>query len=129
LACYMVVALVSCRNGPCRGCLLIYRSLFYIVGFLWLKLTRDPGCLMPSVWTANVFKICLIVRLRFLTKLPRCKHIFTNCPRQQINLIPGVELILYFITSGMPTPDFSGIRSAPWRKQFVQRSEAMLGSI
>jgi hypothetical protein len=24
-----VVALVSDRNGPCRGCLLIYRSLFY----------------------------------------------------------------------------------------------------
>jgi hypothetical protein len=24
-------AIVSCRNGPCRGCLLIYRSLFYIV--------------------------------------------------------------------------------------------------
>jgi hypothetical protein len=22
-------AIVSCRNGPCRGCLLIYRSLFY----------------------------------------------------------------------------------------------------
>jgi hypothetical protein len=25
----MVVALVSCRNGPCRGYLLMYRSLFY----------------------------------------------------------------------------------------------------
>jgi hypothetical protein len=25
----MVVALVSDRNGPCRGCLLIYRPLFY----------------------------------------------------------------------------------------------------
>jgi hypothetical protein len=25
----MAVALVSCRNGPCRGYLLIYRSLFY----------------------------------------------------------------------------------------------------
>jgi hypothetical protein len=24
-----VVALVSDRNGPCRGCLLLYRSLFY----------------------------------------------------------------------------------------------------
>jgi hypothetical protein len=38
LAYYMVVALVSCRNGPCRGCLLIYRSLFYIVWFLWVML-------------------------------------------------------------------------------------------
>jgi hypothetical protein len=35
LAYYMVEALVSCRNGPCRGYLLIYRSLFYIVSFLW----------------------------------------------------------------------------------------------
>jgi hypothetical protein len=24
-------AIVLCRNGPCRGCLLIYRTLFYIV--------------------------------------------------------------------------------------------------
>jgi hypothetical protein len=29
------ITIVSCRNGPCRGCLLIYRSLFYIVWFLW----------------------------------------------------------------------------------------------
>jgi hypothetical protein len=31
-----VVALVSDRNGPCRGCLLIYRSLLLILWFLWV---------------------------------------------------------------------------------------------
>jgi hypothetical protein len=40
----MVVALVSCRNGPCRGCLLIYRSLFYIVWFLWHWAAAVRGC-------------------------------------------------------------------------------------
>jgi regulator of replication initiation timing len=34
----MVVALVSCRNGPCRGYLLIYRSRFYnsLISMVWL---------------------------------------------------------------------------------------------
>jgi hypothetical protein len=42
----MVVALVSYRNGPCRGCLLLllYRSLSYIVWFLW----TGPGFVSPN---------------------------------------------------------------------------------
>jgi hypothetical protein len=40
----MVVALVSCRNGPRRGWLLIYRFLFYIVWFLWGYRTVHSVC-------------------------------------------------------------------------------------
>jgi hypothetical protein len=72
----MVVALVSCRNGPCRGCLLIYRSLFNIVWFLWLAGTTHLEELFPLFsllpvsqsphikWFATVFyRYCFVNRV------------------------------------------------------------------
>jgi hypothetical protein len=49
----MVVALVSCRNGPCRGYLLIYRSLFYIVWFLWCQPVANHRMVASSLFTFN----------------------------------------------------------------------------
>jgi hypothetical protein len=65
----MVVALVSCRNGPCRGYLLIYRSLFYIyiVGFLWLELNIMSGG--PLLRNANDF-VVPFARTEHLKRFP-----------------------------------------------------------
>jgi hypothetical protein len=58
----MVVALVSCRNGPCRVCLLIYRSLFYIVWFLRIVLTSRLPVTSCIVDTAAIY--IMVVKFR-----------------------------------------------------------------
>jgi hypothetical protein len=72
---YMVVALVSDGNGPCCGCLPIrylYRSLFYIIWFLWpefeaatqICLTNWCNWSRDSIKTAKIrYRYCIISKV------------------------------------------------------------------
>jgi hypothetical protein len=76
---------------------------------------------VPLILTANAFKNFLICRLQatiLTAKFSLCKNRFTYGPGPQIYLIPAAR-ITFLIYFGMPTPDFSCMRSAPWRTQFA----------
>jgi hypothetical protein len=88
-----------------------------------INIGGDTLCLQyERLMNLKRFWSCFSKPRFFTASFPGCKNLLIYNPRPQMNLIPGAWLIfMIHFRYAHPTPDFSCIRSAPWRKQFDKR--------